>query len=106
MKKLILSVFCLFSFFYLLRYEGYYFDPCTRQPGGGISCLAINGYKVAPNEVICPTLTCARKHLDEKGINHLEGVWVIEILWFGNSPMIQQIKKLKIVPSYDLEEEK
>ncbi len=105
MKKLVVLIFCLFSVFYLLRYAGYYFDPCTKQSGEGMFCLAINGYQVAPNEVICPTVQCVRKHLDEKGTNHLEGVWLVEILWFGNSPMIHQIKKLKIVPSYNVEEE-
>ena len=103
MKNLVVLMLCLFSVFYLLRYEGYYYDPCPR-PGG--VCFSIPGYQVSPNEVICPTLECAKKHLDEKGTNHLEGIWRIEIFWYGNTPTIPRIKKLKVVPSYDLEEEK
>ncbi len=91
-----LRVLMIFMVFYLIQYEGYYFNPCS-----GNICFAISGYDVAPETIYCPTKDCVRESLKKKGKQHLGGIY--EILFYPGAVEMIKFKQLKIVESYDFE---
>ncbi len=92
MRKICLLV-ALIGTFYVLSYEGHYFDPCRD----GRICLAINGYNVQARDVICDSLKCVEDTLNRPyGTEHLNGVYKIEYFRIGDVQPSVQIEEVKI----------
>ena len=77
MKNLMMFL-TIFGVFFILNYEGYYFNPCD-----GDVCLAIPGYTVAPDTKICDSLLCVEGLLEKTGMEHFKNAYKITLNFCG-----------------------
>ena len=102
MKKLTV-LFCVLTVFYLVKFEGYTWDPCSYSPNGYGTCLAINcpsgGCTVAEEINVCTDKDCIKNLLNKRGTEHLEGVYEVQVFRDVKQTFIN---KLEVLKSYDI----
>ncbi len=98
------------GFFYLVRYEGYTWNPCSYNSALGYgTCLSINcgsadGLCGAPSETtVCTDMACVKKAITARGKKHLTGVYRAEFSYVP--PVSVEVKKLQVVESFEVVEE-
>ena len=88
MRTLILI---MIGVFYLIHYEGYYWDPCSKG-----SCFAINGYEVEPETIVCGDMDCVEQTLNSRSIDHLKFVDKVWYQYSGDKLDNFKVKRLNI----------
>lgn len=106
MKKILPTLFCIFTVFFLVKYEGYTWNPCSIDKNGLGTCLAIScplgGCTVSEEIRVCTDTQCVKEILKKRGTEHLEGVYRV-IINDGFTFQDFKVEKVNIIKSYDLE---
>jgi hypothetical protein len=90
--------------FYIVRYEGYSWSPCSSDNNGLSQCFAINcgleGCKVPTEDTICLDKACVIEKIKARGEGHLAWIYRIEYANPYNTSVIAE--KMELQKSFEL----
>jgi hypothetical protein len=88
--------------FFVIQFSGYYWDPCTSDG----NCYAVNGYEVPVQTEFCQDVGCVNKILNERGIEHLDGVYQVSFDKYSiDNGSTATITKLKVEHKLGIKQE-
>lgn len=93
-------LFCLYAMFFMVEYEGYTWNPCSGNTCISINCGPTGLCSVAGETRLLATEDQVRKLIEGRGMAHLNGIY--QIFWPDNDPTNVTVKKLKLVPSFEI----
>jgi len=102
MKLISNILMVILSFIFIIEYEGYNWNPCSGDICLAVGCSALDGCRRDATQDFCKDEKCVTDILDQKGTDHLTGIWKVE--WFGNysqSPVVQNYIPIR---SYKIKE--